>query len=177
SDKYVGAQWRIAFAVALILDALIVWVINESWFIAQPEPLLVLILLVPLLLPGFLLARISFIKKVALSNEEVREEVYQRAIQAFFAHGLHETKDRCGILIFASVLEKRVEILADAGINERLPKDTWDNIISSMTTEMGQGHVADAFSNAIKECGILLAREFPIKGDDVNELDDNLVIE
>ena len=44
----------------------------------------------------------------------------RRRMRQFLAHGLHKTENRTGVLIFAAVAERYVEIIADAGINAKV---------------------------------------------------------
>ena len=53
-----------------------------------------------------------------------------KGLQAFESN-LHTTKERTGILIMISVLEHRVEILADKGINDKVAKTPGTNTCPS----------------------------------------------
>ena len=50
------------------------------------------------------------------------ERAHALAMRQFFAHGLHDTENRTGVLIFASVAERYAEIVADAGINAKVSR-------------------------------------------------------
>src|SRR5882724_10177325 len=43
-----------------------------------------------------------------------RERAHAAAMRQFWAHGMHKTQKRTGVLIFAAVAERYVEIIADA---------------------------------------------------------------
>jgi uncharacterized membrane protein len=47
----------------------------------------------------------------------------QRSLAAFTGQGLHHTRAETGILIFVSLLEHRVVVLADRGINEKTSRN------------------------------------------------------
>jgi putative membrane protein len=105
-------------------------------------------------------------------------KVTLRAEQAFYKHGLHNTKDRTGILILVSLLERRVHVLADKGINDRVPAGTWDGLVNGIIDGIRTGQATDAICAAIAECGALLAQDSPAgSGDNPNELPDRLIQE
>ena len=53
------------------------------------------------------------------------QKVRLRAEQLFYQESLHHTNANTGILILISLLERRVQVLADRGINEGVPSGTW----------------------------------------------------
>ena len=90
--------------------------------------------------------------------------------------GVYNTKDRTGILIFISILERRVELLADSGINEKIPQGKWQNIVDNIIQGIKEKNVTAHLIESINDCGDLLAQHFPIQPDDVNELSDEIDI-
>ena len=79
------------------------------------------------------------------------------------------------MLIFVSLAERYAEIVADAGINAKVPQDMWDSIVAGLIDDAKHGRLADGFVTAVAAVGALLAEHFPVGPDDVNELDDHLV--
>jgi putative membrane protein len=96
------------------------------------------------------------------------------AREQFFMRGLHETADRHGVLLFVSVAERYVEIVADRGIHAKVPDGAWDGIVGDFTRTVGEGRVADGFVLAIERCGGLLASHFPRRPEDRDELANRL---
>jgi putative membrane protein len=96
-------------------------------------------------------------------------------MQQFFAHGLHHTQNRTGVLIFASVAERYAEIVADAGINEKVTPHVWDQAVAALIAGIKQGRAADGFVAAIEQCGAVLAEHFPPGALNRDELPDKLV--
>jgi putative membrane protein len=105
------------------------------------------------------------------------EAVHLRSLAAFTAQGLHYTRAHTGILILASLLEHRVEVLADKGINEKVPAGTWNEVVQILTVGLKSGNACDAYCEAIERCGEILAQHFPRPPDDQDELANKLVIE
>jgi putative membrane protein len=103
------------------------------------------------------------------------ERAHLQAMQQFFAHGLHHTQNRTGVLIFASVAERYAEIVADAGINEKVTPHVWDQAVAALIAGIKQGRAADGFVAAIEQCGAVLAEHFPPGALNRDELPDKLV--
>ncbi len=121
-------------------------------------------------------ASIPSFKRIFISEEEMEAEVKEAAMTAFDAHGLRNTRDENGILIFVSVFERKVCILADKGINNKVDPDYWKRIVSHITAGIRQGRPGPAISEAVFMIADVLEKHFPIKPDDTDELS-NLIIE
>ncbi|MBI4487897.1 MAG: hypothetical protein HY694_02320 [Deltaproteobacteria bacterium] len=126
---------------------------------------------------GYILCRIPAIKRWLIPNTRITEAVHMRSLAAFTAHGLHYTRAHTGILIFASLFEHRVEVLADKGINEKVKPGTWDEIVEILTSGLQSKNGCAAFCAAIERCGDILATHFPRQPDDRDELTNKLVTE
>ena len=126
-------------------------------------------------LVGFLLGRTPTVKRILASKSRVAEAVDRFALASFTEQGLHHTEDHTGILILVSLLEHRVEILADRGINAKVKTGTWQEVASVLTEGLKSGQACDAFCKAITRCGEILATHFPRQADDKDELPNRLV--
>ena len=125
---------------------------------------------------GFLAGRLSIIKRFVASKDRITEAVHTLALASFSEHGLHYTRDHTGILILVSLLEHRVEVLADRGINAKVETGTWQEVVNVLTEGLKSNQACDAFCKAIVRCGEILATHFPRKADDKDELPNRLVI-
>ena len=127
---------------------------------------------------GQWLGRIPMVIRLVTSRERMAHKVTLRAEQAFYKHGLHHTKGHTGILILVSMLERRVHVLADKGINDHVPAGTWDGLVNGIIDGIRTGNATDAICAAIAKCGALLAEVAPSRsGDNPNELPDTLIQE
>ena len=59
-----------------------------------------------------------------------KAQVHARAMEQF-AHRLHATRAATGVLIFASLAERRVEIVADEAIHAQVAAGTWDRAVQA----------------------------------------------
>ncbi|HJU04007.1 MAG TPA: TPM domain-containing protein [Nitrospiraceae bacterium] len=116
--------------------------------------------------------------RLLTAEQRMAMKVRRRAESAFYEHGLHRTHEGTGILIMLSLLERRVEILADRAINERLPPGTWDGVVQDLVQGLRRGQPAAAMCAAITRCADLLAIHFPVRDrNNPNELPDELIRE
>jgi putative membrane protein len=103
------------------------------------------------------------------------DRAHAEALRQFLAQGLHRTEHRTGVLIFASAAERYAEIVADAGINARVPPQVWDDAVAALTAGIKHDRAGDGFVAAIAQCGAVLAAHFPPGALKRNELPDKLV--
>lgn len=122
------------------------------------------------------LANFAFIDRLIVPGSVMRRKVNERAVRHFMEARVYDTCDRTGILIFISHLERRVELLADKGISQKIPQEKWDSIVNHIIAGVRSGRLVKHLTESIAECGKLLAEHFPIKPDDVNELKDDIAI-
>lgn len=104
--------------------------------------------------------------------------VHQRALAAFIDHGVHETREGTGVLVFVSVHERRAVILGNRAIHQKMTDEGWKQAVDALLAGLGKGDAAGGFVAAIALVGDKLAQHFPRTGVPVpNELSDELRIE
>ncbi len=101
--------------------------------------------------------------------------LYELALKEFYSLGMHNTEDRTGVLIFLLVSERKFQILADQGINEKVEQGTWDRIAEKMIHFFKENKFNEGLREAIYAVGNELAKHFPLKPGDVNELPDDVI--
>jgi putative membrane protein len=104
-----------------------------------------------------------------------RRAVSDRVKQLFLELGVIETRDRSGVLVFLSELERRVEILGDRGIHEHVGNEAWQAMVDELVGAIRGGRAADGLATIIGRIGRELAAKFPPRADDTNELPDQVV--
>ncbi len=110
-----------------------------------------------------------------IPNAIEQQRVDERAALAFLSEEVFRTRERTGILILVSLLAHRVAVLGDAGINARVEKKEWDDVVKLVVDGMKRGTPADGLVNAIARCGSILEQHgVEIRSDDTNELGDGL---
>ena len=172
SDRYADAEiigsLLVASVAALILSLLFFYS-SILWFLA----------LIPLLFfPSYyLVKKVPRLKTVFLGLKRKESAVEQRALRAFYEHGLYKTKENTGVLFFLSLLERNVWILADKGIYQKIGQETLNRFAKTVSRGIKEGHACDALCDAIQDVGELLSTHFPMKPGDTDELPDSVIIE
>lgn len=101
---------------------------------------------------------------------------HQRAVEQFLSLGLHTTEGRTGVLIYVSVAEHYAEIIADSGIDKKVPAGTWHTLVDELTRRIGDGQPVEGFLTVIAGTGKLLAAHFPPGSQNPNELPNHLIV-
>ena len=97
------------------------------------------------------------------------------AHEQFFVQRLHETAGRTGVLIFVSVAERHVEIIADVGISKLVGNEVWQRAVDHFVANVKAGRIAEGFIGAIEQCGGVLIGHFPAGDRNPDELPDHLI--
>ncbi len=159
SASYDGALWRGAAFGALgaeMILGLVEWLAG-LW--GPPLPLWPVLAAALGGALGYLAAAVfPAIRRWLAPEDEIDHQVGLRARAAFLDHEVFSTRDRSGVLIFLSLLERRAVVLGDAGINARVGEGEWGRIVADLARGMGDGRPADALVGAIGACGDILDR-------------------
>jgi putative membrane protein len=175
SDEYASATWKGA-ALGAILGPLValaihrwssIWGIPIDWWIALPAPVGGAV--------GYLLSLLPPVRRWMVGDEILEERCRRRAAVAFLEQEVFRTDNRTGILLFVSLLERRVVLLADSGINQKVEQGQWDEITKRLAGEIRKGRTGPAMVEAILACGELLERhKVDILPEDRDELSNEL---
>lgn len=165
SDVYAELRFGAAALLAFAAGALALWLAPELAHGLVPLQLCVFVAC------AWLLGRRGLLRRL-LPAHVVEERVARAAALAFHEAGLVETRERTGILIYVSLLEQRVVVLADRGIHSRVEAGTWDGVVERVVAGIGENRAEAGIEAAIRLCGEILAERFPTRSGDVNELPD-----
>ena len=121
---------------------------------------------------GMLLVQfIPALKRLFAGSSLIHRRVSQRAAEAFITEEVFNTRDRTGILIFLSLLERKVLVVGDAGINAKVGQQEWKGIVERVVSGMRNGRPAEGLIDAVQQSGVLLQRRgVEIRQDDTDEL-------
>ena len=184
SDSYAFVELFIAFCAAftaffiLFLCSAPIWNLLERtvWF---PSPAQLTAVIgggaAAVVLIVYFLVNIPAVDRLIIPDTLKNRRVYARALQHFVESGVYKTAEHSGVLIFVSVLERKVFVIADSGIAEKVAQNEWDGICKIMTEGLKKRSAAQAFADSVKECGRILQQHFPSKAENPNELPDGLI--
>lgn len=136
------------------------------------------ILLIPLMITilGGWLGYIPFVRRLLAGKKELEYRVRMKAWEAFVEKEVFRTKNRTGVLIFVSFLERIVYVLGDSGINQKVEQKDWNEIVQTIIDGIKKNQLADGIINAIQKTGELLQKSgLAIEKGDINELSDEII--
>ncbi|MBI2280809.1 MAG: TPM domain-containing protein [Bacteroidetes bacterium] len=107
-------------------------------------------------------------------EKKCNEDVLDHAAFMFDALGMQKTAQRNGVLIYLSTEDHQLAILGDAGINQKVPPNFWNEIKDLMIANFKQGKYTEGLTEGIKMSGEQLKIHFPYHKDDKNELSNDI---
>lgn len=169
SDVYRDADFLFGFLVSLV--ALVTMLYVERPFGDAAFPFGVL--------AGFLAgtsasANVAQIRRRLVFPGRKAAAVRTAARAAFVDQGVSRTHGRAGVLVYISMFERRVEVVADIGINAAGLGSSWKDAVASLEGSLRPSPDIDRFINAMKALGPALATRLPHTADQVNELPDEV---
>lgn len=87
---------------------------------------------------------------------------------------MHQTKERNGVLIYIATLSRKVAIIGDEGIHQKLGTEYWQQLVEKLIAQFKADKKAEALADCIIECGKQLGKFFPLRADDKNELSNTI---
>jgi uncharacterized membrane protein len=103
------------------------------------------------------------------SGDPVKE-----AISHFYRLEMFKTKDRNGILIYVAKEDRKLAIIGDKNINQKVPTDYWESTKNQLVESFKKEEYVIGLINAISDVGDKLKSYFPYNEDDKNELENVL---
>jgi putative membrane protein len=177
SDIYAELPWK-AFALGASVIALLIFILDLSFYDWYPK-ITVLITMAGILGGGavfvFLTLLIPGFARRFLSASRAEVEVRQYAESLFLSRELFNTTNRTGILMLVSLFERKIVILPDKGLNDKLPEDAMHRIIAEMTLFLKQHEISRAFESGLGQLSRILVTK--LKGTNKNELSDEIIEE
>jgi putative membrane protein len=105
-----------------------------------------------------------------------RARAREAAAREFLARGLTRTRGRTGVLIFVALGERYAEVIADAGIADRVDPSVWRDTIAELIEALRESRTADGLIAAVARVGAILAEHAPSAGDDADELPNKVIL-
>jgi uncharacterized membrane protein len=107
-----------------------------------------------------------------LHDQPARERAFD-----IFAHlRVWDTENNNGVLIYLLLADRKVEIVADRGIDARVGESGWQDICRAMETDFRAGQFEVGAIKGIEAVSRELAKHFPPQGGQRNELPDRPVV-
>ena len=166
-DVYPETVWK-AFALGSSLAALAVAIgdlVRPDWVTSTA----VVTSIVAILAIGALCALagvyVPAFARLFLRDIRATVEATQYAKVQFLDRQLFATRERTAILVLVAMLERRVVIVADIGLNGKVTTAEWDAVIARMTEKLRAGTPREAVTAGLDAIGDLLAGKGVVRGD------------
>lgn len=171
SGTYRHADYLCGAIVALV--GLIFVLLSPFEFHIYWVPIDVLLLFVA---GAFVSSRTDALRR-ALTSKGFRAQAARAGAAAmFYEAGIANTSAENGLLIYLSLLEQRLEVIADRGILKAVPALKWNNSVFELK-RVGKSPDPENLIKAVRDLGGLLAEHMPATGENPNELPDGPRIE
>jgi uncharacterized membrane protein len=106
--------------------------------------------------------------------ENENGDPYERAREVFAELGMHHTAERNGVLVYLALRSQGFAVVGDEELHRRVGDDYWSAVRDGLAAEFAATHFVAGLIAAIEAIGKGLARHFPPRADDVNELPDDI---
>jgi len=171
SDPHPGADWLAALCFLLVGSGLL-----AGW-LPWDHPVLLLLSQLVMGALGFALARLlPDFKRRFIFEDRASAVAEEQAFQEFYANALHKTEEATGVLLFVSLLEHRVIVLADEGIDALVDADFWAGTDDAILDGIRKGSLREGLVAGIHRVGERLSESFPWQEGDRNEIPDRVIV-
>jgi len=93
----------------------------------------------------------------------------------FLKLGMTKTAQRNGVLIYFAPRTQQFAVVGDVGVHEKCGDQFWQQVTAKMTPLLKAGAYTDAIVAAIEAIGDVLARHFPRRPGDKDELSNEII--
>ncbi|MBD0371938.1 MAG: hypothetical protein ICV60_13945 [Pyrinomonadaceae bacterium] len=119
----------------------------------------------------FISSKSNAIRRLLTTKEQRAHAVRAGAAAMFYEAGIANTKAEMGVLIYLSLMERRLELLADRGVLEGAQPLEWNECVFDLQ-QAGRRPHPETFLQALRAFGAMLAKNIPATEDNPNELGD-----
>ena len=162
SGSYAHADARFASLVAFVALLLLLfspWPFRAGW-VALDVALVWLV--------GIFAARRSdSVRRLMTSERERATQVRTVAASVFHDRGVANTGGETGVLLYLSMMEARLELLADRGVLQGVPSLEWNRIAAEAR---GRHATTTTLLDVLRDLAALLQVHLPVRDGDVDEL-------
>lgn len=167
SDGYLHLNIELGLVAALATLAYLLYGEPEfdlHWFLLAP--------LAALALAG-VLASLPALQRLLVAPPRRQAAVLRAARAAFVERGVADTRARTGLLLYISLAERDLVLIADTGLRRAVPAAPWADAHAALRAALAQGRAA-ALVPPILALGELCGHCLPRPHDDINELADEV---
>jgi uncharacterized membrane protein len=102
------------------------------------------------------------------------EDIEARARERFQKLGMTKTEERNAVLLYIAPRIQKFQILGDTGVHEKCGDGFWKETAAELSEAFRKGDFTGGLLAGIEKIGAVLKEHFPHRGDDRNELPDEV---
>jgi putative membrane protein len=162
SGSYAHASARfaaLAAFVALLVLLFSPWTFRAAWVAMDVAAAYAIAL--------YAARRSDSVRQLMTTARERANVVRLGAAAAFYERGIANTEAETGVLLYLSLMERRMELLADRGVLAAVPSREWNQIAAHVRT---RNATPATLIEALDSLGPLLAQRMPALAGDRDEL-------
>lgn len=125
---------------------------------------------------AYVCSRSEFLRRTLTTKKFRAQAARTGAAAMFYEAGIANTSAENGLLIYLSLLERRLEVIADRGILKAVPALQWNNAVFELK-RIGRKPDPEGLVKSLRSLGSLLTEYLPATGENPNELPDGPRIE
>jgi len=168
-EPHSGSYRDVSYLAGLLLALLALgFILLNPWTVHPPQLVPLEVLLFFVLGAGLTLRR-PLLQRLLTSARRRREQVALAAAAQFFDQGVRRTRARTGVLVYLSLMERELRVLADSGVIQAVDQQAWQAALAGISAEV-RNRPAPALRDGLQTLGDLLAAALPATEDNPNEL-------
>ena len=160
ADYLFGALLALAGLLFLVFSP---WEFHPYWFVVD--------VILFFIAGAYFSSKSSSLRRLLTRAKFRSEAVRKSAAAMFYDAGIANTSAEMGVLIYVSLLERALELIADRGVLKAVPSREWNQVLVEMQ-QAGRNPEPQSIELALAKLGELLAEHLPATGENPNELPD-----
>lgn len=165
--------WMISLLLLLLFVITIDFFFQDSWssktwyYVAAPFAAVIV---------GHLLDKSDLVDRFFISKPERTRQVFEKAQRVFFLKQLHEIKTQNSLVLFISVMERKIVILPDPRLKFDGLQELQQKLLKLIQKDFGEGKFEEGFLDAISFLKTELKSRFPRQNKSLENLVPNKLI-
>lgn len=107
--------------------------------------------------------------RVCVTRRRITDPV-AAAERAFLRLGMHQTRERNGVLIFVAPRSQQFAVIGDTAVHARCGPAFWTQVAEGVAELFRKGDYTGGITHAVHQAGVVLGEHFPRRRDDQDEL-------
>jgi putative membrane protein len=170
AEAYPDAPWKAGALAALVALAALIflpWSFRAEWLLLDTACAFGL---------GWLFGRAGWTRRLLTCPRRREAAVARAAREQWTARGAGLTRERTGVLVLVSWLERRTELLWDVGVDQKVPVAAWSEARRALQAPAVFRDSPEGLRRGLDPLGRLLAAHLPVQPGDKNELPNRPVV-